>query len=70
MSKDRGYLDGLPRPGIPVVDMDVRTADARLFHTDQHVIDADLGLGHILKPKARLRLTFNDSFHYENDISR
>ncbi len=33
--------DGLLRPGVPVVDVQVGAADAGAVHADQHVVDAD-----------------------------
>jgi hypothetical protein len=43
--------------------MHVRAADPRAVHVDEHVVDADLGLGHVLQPKARFAFSFNQCFH-------
>ena len=54
MPNDQRHRNGLLRPRIPVVDMQVRSADARALDTDQNVIDADTGLGNLFQPQARL----------------
>ena len=38
---------GARRPLVPVGDVEVGAADARAVHPDQHVVDADRGLGHL-----------------------
>ena len=50
----------LLRPGVPRVDVEVGAADAGLPHPDQHVVDPDLGLRHILEPQARLGPRFDE----------
>ena len=50
-------------PGVPVVDVQVGAADAGAVHADQHVVDADLGLGDVLQPQPRLRARFDERLH-------
>jgi hypothetical protein len=53
------------RPVVPVVDVHVGAADPRAQHLDQHIVDADLRLGHVLKPQADLAIFFNKRFQTE-----
>src|SRR5689334_15436521 len=54
-----GHRDGLLGPLVPVVDVDVRTADAGLEHTDQHVVYTDVGDGNVLQPQSGLTPAFD-----------
>src|SRR5512139_462382 len=56
-------LDCLLRPGIPIVDVAIRPADASFQHFDQDIVDAVFGLGNILEPDAFRRLRFHESLH-------
>ena len=57
-----GHGDGLLRPGVPVVDVDVGAADGGLLDLDEQVVGPDLGFGHVLQPDAfGLRETFRSS---------
>ena len=51
---DHRHGDRLLRPGVPVVDVHVGAADAGAQHPDQHVVDADLRLRHVLQPQPGL----------------
>lgn len=51
--------DRLLRPLVPVVDVDVRTADPGSVDTDQNIVDANLRLRDIGEPEARLGLVFD-----------
>ena len=44
------------RPGVPVVNVHVGTADRRLQHADQHVIAANFWNRNFLEPQTRLAL--------------
>src|SRR5207244_8015804 len=44
------HRDGLLRPGIPVVDVQVGAADAGTQHLDQHVVHADPGNRDLVQP--------------------
>src|SRR5579884_482104 len=50
-------------PGVPVIDMQVRAADARMSDPDQHVIDADRGLRNLLQAQTRRPFGLNECFH-------
>ncbi len=58
--------DRLLRPIVPLINMDVGSADAGVSHTDQDIIDtADFGFWYLFKPKSRLRLTsLTSAFQY------
>jgi hypothetical protein len=43
--------------------MQIRSADASGEHADLHVVDADLGLGHIFNPETALRVRLDQCFH-------
>ena len=51
------------RPGIPVVNVHVGTADRCLQDPDQHVIAADFWNRNILEPKTRLGFGFHNRLH-------
>src|SRR5437764_761091 len=59
MTNDHGHGNGLARPLIPFMDVEIRTADARVRYTNEHVVYAVLRFGHILQFKARLASRFN-----------
>ena len=42
--------DGALRPGVPAIDMQVGAADAGAKDADEHIVDADGRLGHVLQP--------------------
>jgi len=52
-----------PRPAIPVVDVQVRTAHTRSEHTDQNVVPAQGRDRHVLKPEARPRFRLDQRLH-------
>ena len=52
MSGDHGHGNRFLRPLIPVPDMEVGAADARLEYSDQDVVDTDLGHRNILKEES------------------
>src|SRR5581483_3337381 len=58
-----GHWNGLLRPLVPVVDMNVGAADAGIAHADQHVVDAVLRLGNILQPQAALAAALCQCLH-------
>ena len=43
------------RPLVPVVDVNIRAANAGPQHSDEHVVDADSGFGNVLEPEAVFR---------------
>ena len=60
---DHRHGDRLRRPVVPLVDVEVGAADARLVHPDQDVVDPDLGLGDVLEPEPLGRLGLDECAH-------
>ena len=54
-----GHRNGVLRPLVPIVDMDIGAADAGVADAYQHVVDSDFWFGDILKPKALLGLALD-----------
>jgi len=54
--------DGVLRPRIPLVNVQVRAADACRQHADLHIVNAHLGLRHILNPQPAFRRDFTNAF--------
>ena len=46
------HRDRLLRPFVPFVDVQIGAADRGALHLDLDVVDAGLGLGHVLEPEA------------------
>src|SRR5258708_2883684 len=63
MPDDKRHWHVRPCPAIPVVDVQVRTADTSSEHTDQNVVPAQGRNGHVLKPEASLRFRLNQRLH-------
>src|SRR5262245_55710765 len=63
MPDDERHGDGLLRPGIPLVDVQVSPADAGPQHFDEDVIDADGRYGHCIEPDADVFLFVDQGFH-------
>src|ERR1700691_4086865 len=59
-----GDWNRLLRPIVPLINMDVRSADAGVSDTDQDIIDTDVGFRYLFKPEPRLRLTFHKCLQY------
>src|SRR5215469_6071210 len=59
MADNKRHRHVRPRPAIPVIDVQVRTADTSSEHTDQNVIPAQGRDWHVLKPEAGLRFRLN-----------
>ena len=60
---DHRHGDGLLRPGIPVVDVDVGAANRVLEHADEYVVDADLGNGDLLQPETLGGVLLDEGLH-------
>ena len=58
-----GRGNRLLRPFVPLVDVHVGAADAGAIHVDEHVVDADLGLGNVLEPKPWFAFLLDECFH-------
>src|SRR6202034_4486536 len=55
--------DGFLRPGIPVVDVHVGTANGGAVDFGEHIVVTDRRLGHVLHPDSRFRASFHQCFH-------
>ena len=64
MPNRHGDRNRLLRPIVPLINMDVRSADAGVSDTDQDIIDTDVGFWNLFKPKSRLRFTFHKCLQY------
>src|SRR5581483_5872289 len=63
MADHHGNRDGPRGPGVPVEDVNVRTANRGFLDTNQHVVDADFRDGNFFKPKPRLGPALDQSLH-------
>ena len=57
------HRNGFLRPGIPVVDVQVRATDRCFQHSNQHVVAADFWNRNVLEPETRLRFGFDNRLH-------
>jgi hypothetical protein len=49
-------------PDVSVIDVDVRAADFRAMHLDQHMVVADAGIGNVLEPDAGFGFSLSQGF--------
>ena len=63
VADDYGHRDGLLRPGVPVVDVNVGPANGRLLDVNEDVIVADFRHRDFLEPKAGLGLLLDERLH-------
>jgi hypothetical protein len=63
MADSHGDGNGLLRPGVPLVDVQVGAADAGLVDANEDVVDGDGRDGHVLQPQARFLLRLHECFH-------
>ncbi len=59
----QGDRDGLAGPVVPIVDVEVGAANARLPYLDQYVVVSKNGFGHFFHPKSCGVFTFYQSLH-------
>src|SRR5262249_53627524 len=55
--------DGVLRPGVPVINVEIGAADASTQHANEDIIDADRWYWHILQPQAWLGLALDQCLH-------
>ena len=60
---DHRHGDGLLRPSVPIVDVNVRAADRVLQDADEHVVLANLGAGDFFEPEAGFGAAFDQGAH-------
>src|SRR6185437_9364743 len=63
MPDRHGHGDGFARPFVPLIDVQVRTADPGVPHAHQHVVNADCGVWYFFEPQAALGLAFYQGLH-------
>ena len=63
VADDEGDGDGLLRPGVPVVDVEVGAADAGLEDADLDVVDAGFGFGDVFEPETFFGARLDQGFH-------
>ena len=56
----------LPRPIVPLEDMNVGAANAGPQNADEHVIDANSGLRNVLQPETGIGMSLDQSLHAKN----
>ena len=57
------HRDGLLRPGVPIVNMQVGAADSGAQHLDQHLVDGDDRYRGVFQPQAPLGLALYQCLH-------
>jgi hypothetical protein len=62
MAHNHGNWNSLSGPVIPIVDMDIRSADACSINANENIVDTDFGFGHIFKPKTGFRMSLYKCF--------
>ena len=63
VADDQRRMDGLRRPGVPRLDVQVRPADPRLVDADQDVVDPDRRLRDLAQDEPRSRLGLDQGQH-------
>ena len=63
VSEDERRIHAVLRPVVPLMDVEIRAADARASHLDQDLAGTDLGEGHVAQGEAGRRLGLEDRFH-------
>ena len=64
MADGHGGVNVLLRPGIPVINMYVRTADGGFVDLNEHLPDANLRYGHLHQRQTRSFFRFDQSIHH------
>src|SRR5665647_1091873 len=64
MSDCHRHLNGSLRPLIPFVDMQIGTADSRLFNLYDDIVVSRFRDRHLLHPKSLRSLSLNKSLHF------
>ena len=58
------HRDRFLRPGVPVVDVHVRSTDRCFQHSDEHIVAAGLWNRNFLEPETRLRFGLYNGLHH------
>lgn len=63
VADDEALTDGGASPGVPVVDVEVSTADPSVEDADFDVVDTDFGFGNVFKPETAFAAAFYECLH-------
>ena len=63
MADDHRHRDGLLRPGVPVINVNISSADRSLLDPDEHVIVADFRHRNFFQPKTGFGFAFHQRLH-------
>jgi hypothetical protein len=63
-----GDRNRFPGPGIPIIDVHVRTANRRFVNLDQDIVDSYFGYRDILQPDTGFRFGFYQGFHFHGIV--
>ena len=67
VADDHGNGNGLPSPGIPVINMQVGAADCGTQNLNENVIDADFRYWHLFQPQPFGGFPFDQRLHRAHD---
>src|SRR5579883_580628 len=63
MSDGHRHRNRLLRPLVPLINVNISSADTRVAHTNQHIIDADCGFCNVFQPQSALCAALHQCFH-------
>jgi hypothetical protein len=63
MADRHWHWDRFLRPGVPIVDVHVRSTDRCFQDADENIIAANCWNGNFFEPKARLRFGLHNGLH-------
>ena len=63
MSDRHRYRNGLTRPVVPLIDVNVGPTDPCAQDANTDIVDSNCGFGNVLQPKAGLGVRFNKCLH-------
>ena len=58
------HWDRFLRPGIPIINVNIGTADRRLFRADQNIVGPNLRHRNLFQPQTGLGFGFHDCWHH------
>src|SRR5579864_7471339 len=64
VARDERWVDALLRPAVPLVNVQVSTADRRNFHLNQNVIASERGNLHLSNLRPGCSFCFYDCKHF------
>src|SRR5580765_431705 len=63
VADDHRHRNGLLRPIVPFIDVDIGAANTGAVDPDKNVVNADFGFGNVFEPKTGFGFPFYKSFH-------